>query len=232
MKRSIAAIILISVLVLIGISLWETSWIEAQARRTLYWGSRGSDVVLLQRRLKQWGYYKGIVDGIFGAKTYSAVKFFQRKNGLTPDGIVGSRTWAALGLGGVRTSKVAASGVKGVTNNNDIHLLARIVHAEARAEPYIGQVAVAAVILNRVKSPDFPNTIAGVIYQPLAFESVSNGQFNLPPKDENYRAARDALNGWDPTYGATFFWNPSKPVSKWIWSRKIIVRYGNHVFAR
>lgn len=235
MNKKIVVIVVLAFVALIGLSLWETSGLEAQARRVLYWGSRGSDVSLLQRRLRQWGYYKGGVDGIYGAQTASAVKFFQRRHGLRVDGVVGPQTWGALGLGGgggggTQTAQAKGGGTRGITNNNELHLLARLIHAEARAEPYIGQVAVGAVMLNRVASPDFPNTVAGVIYQPLAFESVANGQFNLPPTDENYRAARDAINGWDPTYGCEFFWNPSKPVSKWIWSRKIVVKYGNHVF--
>lgn len=208
---------------------------EAARRRTLFWGSRGSDVTLMQKRLKAWGYYRGRVDGIYGGSTFSAVRSFQRKNGLRADGIVGARTWSALGLG-YTTAKAparpAAKGVRGVTNKNDLHLVARLIHAEARAEPYVGQVSVAAVLLNRVRNPKFPNSVAGVIYQPLAFESVANGQFNLPPTSQNYKAARDALNGWDPTYGCTFFWNPAKRVSKWIWSRRIIVRYGRHVFGK
>ena len=235
MNKKIVVIVVLAFVALIGLSLWETSGLEAQARRVLYWGSRGSDVSLLQRRLRQWGYYKGGVDGIYGAQTASAVKFFQRRHGLRVDGVVGPQTWGALGLGGgggggTQTAQAKGGGTRGITNNNELHLLARLIHAEARAEPYIGQVAVGAVMLNRVASPDFPNTVAGVIYQALAFESVANGQFNLPPTDENYRAARDAINGWDPTYGCEFFWNPSKPVSKWIWSRKIVVKYGNHVF--
>ena len=241
MNKKIAVIIVLALVALIGLSLLDTSGLEAQARRVLYWGSRGSDVSLLQRRLDQWGYYNGVVDGVYGAQTASAVKYFQRRNGLRVDGVVGPQTWGALGLGGggstttrrtQPTQAKSGGGAKGITNNNDVHLLARLIHAEARAEPYVGQVAVGAVMLNRVASPDFPNTVAGVIYQPLAFESVANGQFNLPPNDQNFRAARDAINGWDPTYGCEFFWNPSKPVSKWIWSRKIIVKYGNHVFGK
>jgi len=231
MRSKIAVILLLSIFVMIGVSTWEIATIDAQARPTLYWGSRGSSVSLCQRRLQQWGYYRSSVDGVFGAATAAAVKNFQRKNGLRTDGVVGPETWAALGLGSPTTSG-SSGGAKGVTNNNDLQLLARLIHAEARGEPYIGQVAVAAVLLNRVKSSKFPNTVAGVIYQPLAFESVANGQFNLPPIPSNYRAARDAMNGWDPTYGSTFFWNPSKPVNKWIWSRKIIVEYGDHVFAK
>jgi len=127
----------------------------------------------------------------------------------------------------------ASAPASGVTRAEDVELLARLIAAEAQGEPYVGQVAVAAVVLNRVRNPGFPNSLSGVIYQPRAFESVSNGLiWRRTPSDEAYRAARDALNGWDPTYGALFFWNPSKPVSPWIWSRQIIVRIGNHVFAR
>lgn len=235
MKVKIAVILLLTTFMLIGLSVWDSATYDVEAaRRTLFWGSRGADVRTLQSRLKQWGYYKGGVDGVYGGGTFSAVRAFQRKNGLRADGIVGQRTWQALGLWTGRTTKAttASKGVKGVTNNNDVHMIARLIHAEARAEPYVGQVAVGAVLLNRVRSSKFPNSVAGVIYQPLAFESVANGQFNLPPTQENYKAARDALNGWDPTYGCTFFWNPSKPVSKWIWSRKIIVKYGGHVFGK
>lgn len=234
MKRKIAVILLLCTFFMMGVSVWQDASLEAARRRTLFWGSRGSDVITMQKRLKAWGYYKGSVDGIYGGSTFSAVRSFQRKNGLRADGVVGSRTWSALGLGTGTTApaKTVAKGVRGVTNKNDLHMIARLIHAEARAEPYIGQVSVGAVLLNRVRSAKFPDSVAGVIYQPLAFESVANGQFNLPPTTENYKAAQDSLNGWDPTYGCTFFWNPAKRVSKWIWSRKIIVRYGGHVFGR
>ncbi|HLT58374.1 MAG: cell wall hydrolase [Limnochordales bacterium] len=129
--------------------------------------------------------------------------------------------------------RTAAAPVAGVSRAEDVELLARVIAAEAQGEPYVGQVAVGAVILNRVRSPQFPNSLSGVIYQPHAFESVSNGLvWRRTPSAEAYRAARDALNGWDPTYGALFFWNPSKPVNPWVWSRQITVRIGNHVFAR
>lgn len=232
MKKKIAVVLLLTIC-LIGLSLRESSFTEAQARKTLYWGSRGSDVSLLQWRLSQWGYFNGPIDGVYGAKTFEAVKLFQRRNGLRVDGVCGSGTWSALGLGGgSQGGQSQSTGTKGITNNNDVQLLARIIHAEARAEPYTGQVAVGAVILNRVRSSEFPNTIASVLYQPLAFESVSNGQFNIPPNSENFRAARDAINGWDPSYGSLFFWNPSKPVISWIWSRNVVVQYGDHVFAK
>lgn len=197
----------------------------------LSWGSTGSDVRLVQTKLRDWGYYFGPVDGIFGSQTSQAVQYFQRENGLVADGIVGPATWAALGYWGgptgARAQPVAAS-----QRADDLDLLARAVTAEAGAEPYEGQVAVAAVILNRVESPAFPNTIAGVIYQPGAFEAVDNGWIYKPATATAYRAASDALNGWDPTDGALYYWNPDKSTSKWIWSRTIHLRIGNHVFAR
>jgi len=203
----------------------------AQTRPTLYWGSTGDNVKQVQQRLSNWGYYKGPIDGFLGAATFNAIKEFQRKNGLTPDGIVGAQTYNALGLG-TGTAPAAPTGYQPskVSVSDDVMLLARAIHAEAESEPYIGKVAVGAVLLNRVSNPDFPNTLAGVVYQGKALESVANGRVNTQPNEDSIRAARDALNGWDPTYGCLFFWNPSKPVSPWIWTRKIVVQYGAHVF--
>lgn len=178
----------------------------------------------IQTKLKRWGYYKGSIDGIYGPQTKSAVKYFQRKNGLAVDGIVGPQTAKALGM------SLSSSGGQS-QSSNDLHLLARCVHAEARGEPYTGQVAVAAVILNRVKSASFPNTIAGVIYQPYAFTAVDDGQINLTPNQTAYKAAQDALNGWDPTYGCLYYYNPATATSSWIWSRQTVVTIGKHVFA-
>lgn len=197
---------------------------------TLYWGSTGSDVTKLQTRLKDWGYLKGPVDGTFGASTAKAVKDFQAKNGLPADGVVGEGTWRALGINVAPPTDYTVS--RGVSNRDDVTLLARVIHGEAGAEPYEGKVAVGAVILNRVRSSLFPNTLAGVIYQPNAFESVTNGIVNQAPTDESLRAAQDAMNGWDPTYGCIYFWNPAKPVNKWIWSRQIVTTIGGHVFAK
>lgn len=213
------------------VHFWDS--IRAQpVRPTLYWGSRGSNVVLVQTKLKQWGYYDGVVDGVFGAGTSSAVKVFQRRNGLTSDGVVGPRTYAALGIPTSSPVRATAAAPTAVSSSDKVNLLARLIQAEAGAEPYTGQVAVGAVILNRVKSPSFPNTLAGVVYQPLAFESVSKGTIYAAPSASAIKAAGQALNGWDPTYGALFFWNPYKPVSAWIWSRNIITQIGKHVFAR
>ncbi len=187
-------------------------------------GSRGDNVRTIQTKLKRWGYYNGSVDGVYGKKTADAVRLFQQKNGLTVDGVCGEKTLAALGIGG---SSVSAAG------DNDLYLLARAISAEARGEPYIGQVAVGAVILNRVKHPSFPSTVAGVIYQSGAFSSVSDGQFAaVTITDSARKAARDALNGWDPTGGAIYFYNPAKSTSKWIFSRPVVLTIGDHVFAK
>jgi len=193
----------------------------------LYWGSQGNDVRTVQDKLLRWGYYDGQVDGIFGARTYRAVRRFQEKNGIKVDGIVGPATASALGI----SASYAQSGsTQGVSRSADEYLLARCIHGEARGEPYVGKVAVAAVVLNRTRSPQFPNTIAGVIYQPLAFTAVADGQINLTPNKDAINAARDALNGWDPTYGTLYYWNPATATSKWIWSRKVTLKIGKHWF--
>ncbi|MCG8402892.1 MAG: spore cortex-lytic enzyme [Firmicutes bacterium] len=212
----------------------------AAQNKTLYWGSRGDEVVTVQHKLRQWGYYHGFNDGNYGSATYQAVREFQRQNGLRADGVVGPRTWAALGYGGAAASEPPDSEGDGtktttagaVSSSRDITLLARVIEAEAADEPYAGKVAVGAVVLNRVSNSAFPNTLASVVYQPHAFESVSNGQINRPLTKESINAARQAMSGWDPTGGATFFWNPAKQVTPWIWSRQIIQRIGRHVFAR
>ena len=173
----------------------------------------------IQQKLKDLGYYNGAIDGILGEGSIQAIKKFQKDNGLTADGIVGAKTAAKLNIS------------LSTQSSNDVYLLAKCVHAEARGEEYVGQVAVAAVILNRVESPEFPNTIAGVIYQPWAFTAVHDGQINLEPNQSAYNAARDAMNGWDPTYGCLFYYNPEVATSKWIFSRQTVVTIGKHVFA-
>lgn len=183
--------------------------------------------ITIQTKLKRWGYYFGSIDGIYGTQTKEAVKRFQKKNGLTVDGIVGKKTAAALGI----TLSSSSTSSSSTTSSNDLNLLARCVYAEARGEPYTGQVAIAAVVLNRVKSSSFPNTISGVIYQPYAFTAVNDGQINLTPNSSAYKAAQDALNGWDPTYGCLYYYNPKTATSSWIWSRKTVVTIGNHNFA-
>lgn len=189
-------------------------------------GSTGSEVREIQTRLKKWGYFNSTVDGIYGTKTKNAVIYFQKKNGLTADGVCGEKTLAALGMGTANTAQ--SSG-----REDDLWLLARMISAEARGEPYSGQVAVGAVILNRVKHPSFPNTISGVLYQPGAFSSVADGQFySVQITDSARKAAQDALNGSDPSGGAIYFYNPAKSTSKWIFSRETILTIGDHVFAK
>lgn len=199
-------------------------------------GATGGEVKELQRRLKQWGYYSGAVDGVYGPATVKAVKYFQQKNGLKADGIAGKSTFEALGM---NESAKALEGNKGSSNSSsssnytssDLYLLAKTIYAEARGETYTGQVAVGAVILNRVKSSKFPNTISGVVYQKHAFTAVSDGQINLEPDKTAMNAAQDAMNGWDPTYGCIYYYNPAVATSSWIFSRKTVTTIGKHVFA-
>lgn len=193
---------------------------QAQAA-TYRQGSTGEQVRIIQTKLKNWGYYDGAADGIFGSGTAEAVRYFQRKNGLTADGIAGPATLKALGM---------STGGGGSGQESTVELLARVISAEARGEPYSGQVAVGAVILNRVEHPSFPNTVAGVVYQPGAFTCMVDGQIDQPVADSAYRAARDALNGADPSGGAIYYFNPSTATSAWIWSRPLIKVIGSHRF--
>ena len=199
------------------------------ALAAVYWGQSGETVRRMQQKLKQWGYYTGTVDGVFGQGTYDAVIRFQQKNGLTADGVAGTATLAAMGI----TETAAASAVTTAASSyaSEVELLARLIHGEARGEPYVGMVAVGAVVLNRVKSSRFPNTMAGVIYQSGAFDAVSDGQINLTPSEQSRRAARDALNGWDPTGGCLYYYNPATATSSWIWSREVRLTIGDHSFA-
>lgn len=188
-------------------------------------GSRGDLVKKVQTKLIRWGYMSGSADGIFGAKTKAGVVKFQKKNGLVADGIIGAKTAQALGI-----SLSSSSSSSSTSSSTDLNLLARVVYGEARGEPYTGQVAVAAVVLNRVKSSSFPNTIAGVVYQSGAFDCVSDGQINLTPNQSAYNAAKDAFNGWDPSYGCLFYYNPKTATSKWMLSRTVKLNIGNHAF--
>ena len=190
------------------------------------YGSRGTEVTQIQTKLKRWGYYNGSIDGIYGSQTLAAVKYFQRKNNLTVDGIAGPKTLAAMGISS------SSGNSSSVSNSSNLNLLSRLIYGEARGEPYTGQVAVGAVVLNRVKSSSFPNTIAGVIYQKGAFDIVSDGQINLEPDATAKKAAQDALNGWDPSYGAIYYFNPNTATSSWIWSRPLTVVIGNHRFCK
>lgn len=225
-KKNIAIIVLaVSILTLI---LYNLFFYNNEVYGLSKYGSRGNEVTQIQTKLKRWGYYKGSVDGIYGSKTVSAVKSFQRKNGLTADGIAGTRTLNAMGI----TSSSSGSTSSNNSNSSNLNLLSRLVYSEARGETYRGQVAVAAVVLNRVKSSSFPNTISGVIYQAGAFDAVSDGQINLTPDATARKAAQDALNGWDPSYGAIYYFNPNTATSKWIWSRPLTVVIGKHRFCK
>lgn len=186
-------------------------------------GSSGNEVVKIQTKLKQWGYYNGDVDGIYGSRTKAAVEKFQRNNGLSVDGIAGTNTLRAMGITTSNSNYVS---------DNDAKLLARIINAEARGESYVGQVSVGAVVLNRVAHPSFPNTIAGVIFQDGAFTAVVDGQWDAEMYNTPYKAAQDALNGWDPTGGAIYYYNPAKTTNNWIYSRPVITTIGKQVFAK
>ena len=190
------------------------------------YGSRGEEVKQIQTKLKRWGYYNGSIDGIYGTKTLNAVKSFQRKNGLTVDGIAGTKTLNAMGINNTGNS------TKSTSNSSNVNLLAHLIYGEARGESYVGQVAVGAVIMNRVKSSLFPNTISGVIYQRGAFDAVSDGQINMTPNSTAIKAAQDAINGWDPSYGAIYYFNPNTATNKWIWSRPVTVTIGKHRFCK
>lgn len=184
-------------------------------------GSTGAEVREIQTRLKKWGYFNSTVDGIYGTRTKNAVIYFQKKNGLTADGICGKKTLAAMGINSSSSSS---------SSSGDLNLLAQLISAEARGESYVGQVAVGAVVLNRVKHSSFPNSVSGVIYQSGAFTCLNDGQFWKPVADSAYKAARDALNGWDPSGGAIYYYNPSTAKSQWIRSRPVITTIGKHVF--
>lgn len=235
MKKAVLILSFLIIVTFVAVTFYiNENTYSAQAKEystlqegSLYWGSRGENVKKVQSRLSQWGYLVGNVDGVYGAATYRAVRRFQRAHGLTEDGVVGPATARAIGIS---LTTAAAPANTGLNREGDVYLLGKTIHAEARGEPYIGKVAVGAVILNRTRHPSFPNTIAGVVYQPLAFTAVADGQINLEPDAESIRAARDAINGWDPTYGCRYYWNPATATSKWIWSRKVVIKIGKHWF--
>ncbi len=216
-----------AVLCTLGIILYIVATPGYQSALSHY-GSRGEEVYKIQQRLLSWGYYGGEVDGIYGSATTAAVKKFQQKNGLAVDGIAGEATLAALGLPTGSTSASASGGAS--ANESNVYLLARAINGEARGEPYTGQVAVGAVIMNRVRHASFPNTIAGVIYQPGAFTAVSDGQIHAEMSESCLRAARDALNGWDPVGGAIYYYNPRTATNQWIRTRPVVMTIGKHVF--
>ena len=221
---SVLAIGLIISIALSGIAY------AALGDRLLARGSKGPEVTELQKKMTQLGYGVGTVDGTFGSTTETAIRRFQKDHGLRVDGLAGAQTIKELKrLTGQSTN---ASGKAVGYKNVDTNLLARCVNAEARGEPYQGQVAVAATILNRIADPAFPKTIADIVYQPQAFSSVDDGQINLPPSASALRAAQEAVNGSDPSGGAVFFFNPAKTKNKYIWSRPEIKKIGNHIFTK
>ncbi len=222
-KIIIGSIALILIAIIVFIVLFEKNTVEALSK----YGSRGNEVTQIQTKLKRWGYYNGNVDGIYGTQTLNAVKYFQRKNGLTVDGIAGPATLKAMGIYNSNSSSSSSS-----SNSSNVNLLARLIYGEARGEPYTGQVAVGAVVMNRVRSSSFPNSISGVIYQSGSFDAVRDGQINLTPDSTAKKAAQDAINGWDPSYGAIYYFNPSTATNKWIWSRPMTVTIGRHRFCK
>ena len=216
-KRLCIAIAVLFVVNIAVISLAQEAEAASYKR-----GSTGSVVTQIQQKLSNWGYYKGAVDGVYGSKTEEAVKYFQKKNGLTVDGKAGTQTLNAMGI--YPSSSVQSS------TSGDAALLARLISAEARGESYEGQVAVGAVVMNRIKHPSFPNTMSGVIYQKGAFSCLDDGQFDQPVANSAYQAARDAMNGYDPTGGAIYYYNPVTATNQWIRSRPQLVTIGKHKF--
>ncbi|MDA8440925.1 MAG: spore cortex-lytic enzyme [Peptococcaceae bacterium] len=219
-------VLAVAIVMLLGISLQA-----ALGDRELRRGSRGTDVQVMQTKLKQLGYYMpGKIDGIFGRETESAVRSFQQGHGLKIDGIAGTQTIGLLNkLTGYNTN---AGGQAVGSSSSDLNLLAHVVNGEARGEPFEGQVAVAAVVLNRLKNPNYPKTVAGIVYQPGAFSSVNDGQINLTPSASSIKAAHDALAGWGPSHGALYFFAPSKTSNRFIWSRPELVQIGNQIFTK
>ena len=221
-KRKIGILLILAVMLFVSYNIVVRN---AEVQALSKYGSRGDEVRQIQTKLKRWGYYSGNVDGIYGSGTLAAVKKFQQKNGLKVDGIAGKQTLEAMGI--FNSSSNSSSNSSNVSSSN-LNLLSRVVYGEARGESYTGQVAVAAVVLNRVKSSSFPNTISGVVYQSGAFDCVSD----LTPNETAKKAAQDALNGWDPTYGAIYYFNPATATNKWIWSRPMTVTIGKHRFCK
>lgn len=230
MKITKNLVVSVSILLLVNIAvILAVQSITMPAAATVYSeGASGENVKKIQTKLSNWGYFNGKIDGVYGAQTSQAIKKFQSKNGLTPDGIAGSDTLRALGMSNAANGGQSNSAGR----DGDLDLLARMISAESRGEPYHGQVAVGAVILNRVDHPSFPNSISGVIYQPGAFSAIGDGQFNEPTAEISRRAAKEAMNGTDPSGGAIYYYNPAKTTNKWIYSRPVIGKIGKHTFAK
>lgn len=212
----------IAIAVLFAVNIAVITLVQRADAASYKRGSTGSVVSEIQQKLKDWGYYSADVDGVYGSRTEAAVLLFQQKNGLAADGKAGAEMLAALGI--------SSAGLIEQNTSGDVALLARLISAEARGESYEGQVAVGAVVMNRIAHPSFPNTLSGVIYQRGAFSCLDDGQFDEPVAQSAYAAARDAMNGYDPTGGAIYYFNPVTATSKWIWSRPLIVQIGKHRF--
>lgn len=229
MKKQIKFIAFCLVVVFSLTLLGQDSMYFTSTASALKLGDKGQEVKGLQQELKNWGYYNGKVNGIFGYDTFTSVLNYQRTYGFRASGIADRNTLLSMGLGKFVETGTANAATRKVS---DVQLLARVINGEARGEPYEGQVAVGAIILNRVKNAKFPKTMAGVIYQPGAFTAVSDGQINVPLSNKStvVKAAGDALAGWDPTDGCLYYWNPATATSRWIWSRKVKLKIGRHWF--
>ena len=214
----------IAIAVLFAVNIAVISLAQRADAASYKRGSTGSGVSEIQQKLKDWGYYSADVDGIYGSRTEAAVLLFQQKNGLAADGKAGAETLAALGI--------SSAGLIEQNTSGDVALLARLISAEARGESYTGQVAVGAVVLNRVKSSSFPDTVSGVVYQKGAFSAVTDSNWSVSPSSTAKKAAQDAVNGWDPSGGALYYYNPAKTSNKWIRTRPVITTIGSHVFCK
>jgi N-acetylmuramoyl-L-alanine amidase len=256
-KRIVIITVFLLLAGIVGLEMKHHRDTRVFSETDVYYGATGGDVYELQGRLKFLGFYDGKVDGDYGWRTLKAVKWFQSEFGIDVDGVVGPATklklwnatkqWrpgagetaAAAGGGGgggggggnAAESAVPPSSRLGLSEN-DLNIMANAVFGESRGEPYVGQVAVAAVILNRTHSSEFPNSVTGVIFQPGAFTAVSDGQIWLTPNDTAKQAVRDALNGWDPSGGCLYYFNPATATSKWIWSRQQVKTIGKHIFCK
>ena len=244
-KKNLKKLFIIVFFFSLPLSLVETKETYAFTNQVIQKGAVGEDVIELQSRLTHIGFYHGKIDGVFGWGTYWALRNFQYEFGLPIDGIAGATTKVKL----TKAAKYNKTAAKNTTpkpaarkptaantpsgfSQNDIRLIANAVHGESRGEPYIGQVAVAAVILNRVQSSSFPNTVSGVIFEPGAFTAVADGQIWLTPNKSSKKAVLDAINGWDPTGEAIYYFNPDTATSGWIWGRPQIKRIGKHIFCK
>jgi N-acetylmuramoyl-L-alanine amidase len=243
MKRNLFILKLVIIITICLFIVPDQEKVDAFSNQVVQQGAVGEDVIELQSRLKYIGFYNGNIDGVFGWGTYWALRNFQYEFGLPIDGLAGQKTKDKL----VKSTKynkqqtqaqtgqnkpAPAANVPNGYSQNDIQLMANAVHGESRGEPYIGQVAVAAVILNRVQSSSFPNTVSGVIFEPRAFTAVADGQIWLTPNETSKKAVIDAINGWDPTGEAIYYFNPDTATSGWIWGRPQIKQIGKHIFCK